>query len=139
MIDHQTPNLALPLPHPENTLGDDVARLADALNSIDALLSAAQSQISALQSQINAVATSSLLDRRIPNPDSAAYAYDEQGRPISLTEDIDGEDRVTTYAYHLDGRIDTISVAYLGWTRTETYSYGDHGVDVVTATEQEPA
>jgi hypothetical protein len=38
-IDTVTPNLALPLPSSENTLGHDVLRVIAALNALDALLS----------------------------------------------------------------------------------------------------
>lgn len=35
MINEITPHLYLPLPHPDNDLGDDVLRLRDALSAID--------------------------------------------------------------------------------------------------------
>lgn len=35
-IDNRTPNLSLPLPHPDNFLGDDVLRVRDAFGAIDA-------------------------------------------------------------------------------------------------------
>jgi len=38
-FDDYTPSLALPLPHPENDLGEDVIRLRDSLTKIDAALS----------------------------------------------------------------------------------------------------
>jgi hypothetical protein len=35
MIDHKTPNLELPLPHPDNELRDDVVRIRQSLSKID--------------------------------------------------------------------------------------------------------
>lgn len=38
MIDERTPSLALPLPHPENFLEEDVQRIRQALVGLDAAL-----------------------------------------------------------------------------------------------------
>lgn len=40
MIDDKTPTLKLPLPHAENLLSEDVARLRDAFAAIDAAIAA---------------------------------------------------------------------------------------------------
>lgn len=40
MIDQRTAHLALPLPHPANTLAEDVGRLIQALQRIDAAIAA---------------------------------------------------------------------------------------------------
>ena len=42
MIDDRTSNLNLPLPHPDNTLEDDVLRLRSALSSVDAAVAGRQ-------------------------------------------------------------------------------------------------
>ncbi len=39
MIDERTPAYHLPLPHPNNRLVDDVVRIRDAIQEIDAVLS----------------------------------------------------------------------------------------------------
>lgn len=40
MIDHKTPHLLLPLPHPDNELHEDVFRLRDAFTALDGALHA---------------------------------------------------------------------------------------------------
>lgn len=42
MVDDRTPNLNLPLPHIQNDLAYDVARLRSALQAIDAAIAALQ-------------------------------------------------------------------------------------------------
>lgn len=44
MIDERTPNLALPLPHAENLLEDDVQRIRQALTGLDAAVAQQQAQ-----------------------------------------------------------------------------------------------
>lgn len=52
MIDDKTPHAALPLPHRDNYLDEDVDRLRAALTTIDALLQAADEVRSALAAQL---------------------------------------------------------------------------------------
>lgn len=52
MIDERTPNLSLPLPHPENLLEEDVGRIRQALAMTDAALAEQQAQRSAGDAQL---------------------------------------------------------------------------------------
>ena len=57
MIDERTPNFDLPLPHPENLLTEDVARLRQALSGIDGELASVGAQLAGVaQSLSSAVA-----------------------------------------------------------------------------------
>lgn len=49
MIEETTTNLGLPLPHPSNSLEDDVLRLREAFNAIDAVLSSDEPSLSTIQ------------------------------------------------------------------------------------------
>lgn len=48
MRDDRTPNLSIPLPHPDNSLEEDVARLRDAFQRVDQLLTGGDESTSAL-------------------------------------------------------------------------------------------
>ncbi len=52
MIDDKTPNAALPLPHIDNFLEEDVERLRAALTMIDEQLAAADAALSALVARV---------------------------------------------------------------------------------------
>lgn len=54
MVDERTPNLALPLPHPDHLLEEDVQRLREALSGIDAALAQQAAQVQAADAALAA-------------------------------------------------------------------------------------
>lgn len=61
MIDDKTPNAALPLPHIDNFLEEDVERLRAALTMIDEQLAAADAALSALAARLEEEIDASVL------------------------------------------------------------------------------
>ncbi|MBB3017727.1 hypothetical protein FHR70_000767 [Microvirga lupini] len=55
MIDDRTPALQLPLPHADNYLDDDVARLREAFTSLDELLASDDPALSSIQELVDAI------------------------------------------------------------------------------------
>lgn len=50
-----TPHLCLPLPHPDNSLAEDVLRIRDALTALDQKIAAQDGAITAVSTEIGAV------------------------------------------------------------------------------------
>lgn len=66
---------------------------------------------------------------------TSAVTYDGNGRVSTVTDSIDGANKVTTFAYNADGTIKTATTVYLGLTRVETYAYASGKISGYTATE----
>jgi hypothetical protein len=67
-------------------------------------------------------------------PDSTSFQYNDENKISIMTENIGADQRVTNYDYNSDGTIHTISIAYQGVTRLETYTYVDGQVSTMTST-----
>lgn len=69
-----------------------------------------------------------------PIPDETTYEYNEDNKISIVTENIGEDQRVTNYDYNSDGTIHTITFAYQGAIRLETYTYVDGQVSSMTST-----
>jgi YD repeat-containing protein len=68
-------------------------------------------------------------------PSDATYSYDDQSRIISVTETIDGSQKVSSYSYNSNNTVSTATIVFQGVTRIETYGYDSNGlVTSMTAT-----
>lgn len=67
--------------------------------------------------------------------ESSVITYDGSGRVSTVTEVIDGANKVTTLAYNGDDTVNTVTTVYRGLTRVETMSYASGRVTGSTSTE----
>lgn len=103
MIDERTPNLSLPLPHPENLLTEDVARLRQALSGIDGELASVGAQVAGAVQSVD-----------------AALAAQQSSVNAALASMLDDSTTSTTRTWSSN----KISAA-LANSKIPTYAYGD--------------
>lgn len=123
----ETTNYNLPLPHADNPLSADVVRLRTSLTEIDTILKrlddARAAPIAALEAQVNAMsATVANIAELTPyltfTPAELAVQYDTDNETIlKTTEIVNGQSRVTDYAYDAEGNITHYDVT---WNEVKT-------------------
>lgn len=126
MIDERTPAYNMPLPHPNNRLVDDVVRIRDAIQEIDAVLSVLQAALADAVAA-EAAARQQAIAQATAQPSSAEYAYDANGRVATIHEALPGGVRATTIQYDAHGRVSSVVAEHGGVTRTTSYTYDDSG------------
>lgn len=110
MIDDRTAHFSFALPHPTNSLDQDVLRLREAISGADGMFNWCQVRIGELA--------------HVVRTKVASITYDGAGRVASLVETlIDLATRTTIYAYDGNGLVTTETVVQDGWQRVTTYSY----------------
>lgn len=129
MIDQRTANFDFQQPHPSNRLDEDVPRLRETIQSIDNLLFWAAQRIDSddplgtIPALVTAAKEAKADILQLIPADSAAFAYDAEGRVAQITETLPGgASRATTYAYS-GSALSSETVVCDGVTRRTTYSY----------------
>lgn len=145
-FDEITPNLWLPLPHPENTIDVDVFRLRDALSMIDAAcaslsaLAATKASEAAVSTALNALqdGINNLIAHKVGNVNGlpgpvvtlkpAHLGLGPANGPASMSVTYDGSGRVSTATSAVDGKASVQSVTYDGSGRVSavTTTYDGH-------------
>ncbi len=127
MIDELTARYGLSLPHPANSLNEDVGRLRAALRGVDGLLYNANTAQKRLETAV-ALQTHWA--------DSVAMTYDGNGRIATITETYGATSLIITLGYTGD-LVTTVITNGAGRRRTETLSYdGSQRLTGVVATEE---
>lgn len=69
-------------------------------------------------------------------PDAIYYSYNQDGVVEVMTEHFGSDVRTTTYVYDANGKVEQITIEYLGSTRIENYTYLNGKVISMIATNQ---
>lgn len=115
MIDDRTDHYDLPLPAASNTLNEDVGRLRSALSGLDAAVFVIDQQTN--ESSYSASGM------------SASLTFQSSGALASMSEILsNGDVRVTSFGYDLEGVLTSVRVDLGATRRTTTYTYHASGL-----------
>ena len=133
MIDQRTPHFGFRLPHPNNALNEDVLRLRTSLGGIDDMLNWATQLLTSddpILGKMQALVTAAkAIDAQLAwiEPEaSAVLSYNGSGQVTMITETLSGgQQRVTAYAYNVDGQVQTETATIGAVSYRTTYTYTD--------------